>query len=210
MLMMTAVAAGLGLIDINWFLQHRRAEENVIHQAMPTAIRQFSYSGKHLIAEASDAMWNTDVPSLSFVYAIASADPNILITHSDNLGVDGVHLDHVWHNDQIVPLAELADGKTVLIFSVDDWKLSDTYLHCSVDFLSDGKGEAFYTEAFFDSLEMEQYKKLIGKSNPLTLTATLALQDSQSGALVESGVLTLQVDAPVSKEWRKPHETHAE
>ena len=208
MVLLAAVAVGIGLIDVSWFLQNRRSEPTYIEKSVKAVIKEFSYTGDKLILEINDAIWNSDELSLSFVYSITGAEEDSLIVHSGNIGVDGIHHDHIWIGDQIIPITQWAKGKDVKVFFVENWKLGSMYMTSSEDFLPDGKGETFFTEIHLDRINPERYEKHLSEDGFLEFTSTLTLSDHSSGALLETGTITLLIDAPSIKEWRNLYETY--
>lgn len=208
MLLLTAAAVGAGLLDVDWFLQNRRAEPAGIGAPVSSNTREMTYSGEELILEINDAVWNPDELSLTFVYSIAGKDEDSLFVHSGHIGVNGERFDHIWMNQQILPVEEWAGRKDVKVFSIDVWKIGDTHLRASEDYLSEGSGETFCTEVFLDSVDPEQYKALLDENGCLRFTATLSLEDYSSGTALETETITLLVEAPSAEEWRDFHEAY--
>jgi len=153
-------------------------------------------------------VWDYDELSLSFVYSITGSEEDSLIVHSGNIGVDGIRHDHIWMDDQIVPIAQWANGKDVNVFSVNGWKLGDLFMTGSEDYLPDGKGETFFTEIHLDSIKPERYEKILNENGFLEFTSPLTLIDHSSGTLLESETITLLIEAPSTEEWRNLYETY--
>lgn len=208
MLLLAAAAVGIGLIDVNWFLQNRRSEPTVIEKPVEAVIKKSSYTGDALLLEVSNAVWNYNGLSLSFVYSITSTEGDNLIVHRGNIGVDGIHHDHIWTDDQIVPITQWANEKDVKVFSVNGWKLGDMFMAGSEDYLPDGKGDTFFTEIHLDSIKPERYEKILDENGFLEFTSMLTLADHSSGTLLESGTITLLIEAPSVEEWRNLYETY--
>ena len=208
LLLLAAGAVGTGLIDVNWFLLNRRSEPAGIKKTVKAAIKEFSYTGDKLILEIDDAIWNDDELSLSFVYSITGTEEDSLIVHSGNIGVDGIHHDHIWINDQIIPITQWAKGKDVNVFFVEGWKLGDMYMTSSEDYLPDGKGETFFTEIHLDRINPEQYEKTLDENSFLKFTSTLILSEHSNGTLLESGTITLLIEAPSVEVWRNLYEAY--
>lgn len=208
MLLLAAAAVGTGLIDVNWFLQNRRSEPTVIEKPVEAVIKESSYTGDALLLEVSNAVWNYNGLSLSFVYSITGTEGDKLIVHRGNIGVDGIHHDHIWTDDQIFPITQWANGKDVKVFSLNDWKLGDMFTAGSEDYFPDGKGDTFFTEIHLDSINPERYEKILDENGFLEFTSTLTLADHSSGTLLESGTITLLIEAPSVEEWRNLYETY--
>jgi len=209
MLLLTVAAAiGAGLININWFLQNRRVEPVSTGPSAPTNTKEFTYAGEELILELNDAVWNPEKLSLAFVYSIAGKGEECLFVHSDNIGVDGERLHHIWMDQQILPVTEWAGGKNVKVFSMDVWKTGDQHLRTTEDSFPEGNGEVFYTEVFLDTVDPDQYKALLDENGRLTFTTTLTLEEYSSGTVLESETMTLRVKAPSAAEWRTLYEAY--
>lgn len=206
LVLLTCAAIGTGMIDVNWFLQNRRAEPGAIHHSFVPEMMEISYSGDMLAVEISDAVWNRDDLSVTFVYSIAGKDEGALIVHGGNIGVDGVRHHHIWTNDGIVPVEQWADGKPVQVFRIDGWRLGGAYLTEKEDFLPDGRGETFMAEIYLEGIRPERYESLLDEDNMLTFEADLMLKEYAGGAVLEEGKIVLRIDAPAVQVWREMYE----
>jgi len=208
LILLAAAAVGTGMLDVNWFLQNRRAEPGVIDHPIAPQSLTVSYRRDMLDVSVSDAVWNSDALSLSFVYSIAGTDEYALIVHDGNIGVDGVRHDHIWTGNGIVPVLEWADGKQVQTFSVDGWQLDGVYLTSRTDCLPDGLGETFMTELCLDWIRPERYEKLLDENGMLVFEADLTLEAYESGETLEAQKVIVKVGAPTPQEWRNMYETY--
>ena len=164
------------------------------------------YTGELLEVSVSDAVWDAEALSLSVVYAIAGKNAEVLVVHSGRIGVDGERHDHIWTDEGVLPLREWADGRTVQLFSVEGWRLDGKLLASGEDALADGLGETFFTKWSLDLITPQRYEKLLDTEGMLTLTADLWLEDAFTGEVLEKGILTLQMAAPTTEEWRTWYE----
>lgn len=208
LVLLAAAAVGVGPIDVSWFMQKRRAEPIVEHISS-SAFQQIRYDGKLLSAEVSDAAWNLDELSVSFVYFLTAAQDDAFIVYSGNIGVDGIRFDHIWTQGEILPIADRAQGRKVITFTPDDWTLDGRSYPSSEDALPDGKGETFFVKLRLDRLKPDDYAKLLGEDGLLTLSCLIRLQNHASQEILEQGTLTLRISAPTAEEWRNAYEAYA-
>ncbi len=206
LILMACVAVGTGMIDVDWFLQNRRAEPAVIGKPIPAQSISVEYAGKLLDISVSDAVWDEDALSVSFVYSIVGKD--VLTVHSGNIGVDGVRQDHIWTDRGVVPVQEWADGSRVHTFYVDSWHLGGLYLTGSEDYLPDGLGETFMTELHLDWIAPDRYESLLDDNGMLAFEAKLMLEDYESGEIMEEQNAVVRIGAPTPQEWRGMYEAH--
>lgn len=208
LLLLAAVAVSVGLIDVSWFMQKRRAEP-IAEQASSSESQQIRYDGKLLFTEVSDAEWNLSELSVSFVYSLTAAQDDAFIVYSGNLGVDGLRFDHIWTQGEILPIADRAQGRKVLSFTPDGWTLDGRSYPSSEDALPDGKGETFFVRLRLDRLKPDDYAKLLSEDGLLTLRCLVRLQEHASREIFEQGTLTLRIGAPTAEEWRNAYEAYA-
>lgn len=208
LVLFACAAIGTGAIDVDWFLQNRRAEPAVIPSAIIPEHVEISYSGTMLRVEISDVVWNQDDLSMMVVYSIAGKDDDALVIHSGNIGVDGIRLDHIWTDGGILPVHEWADGKKVQIFTLDAWRLGGMVLPGGVDCIPDGRGETFMAELHLDWIRPELYESLLDANGMLTFETGLTLEDYESSEILEVQEVIVSVGAPTSKEWRIRYEAY--
>lgn len=207
-LLLAAAAIGAGIWDVDWFLKNRRSSPAQMSITDSTSVCQISYSGLHLTVEVSDIRWASASLELLATYSITGTDAEALTVHSGCLGVDGVHRDHIWVGDEILPLADWAQGRPVYAYALDGWRIGGIYLTGSEDFLADGLGESFFADLRLDALNPELYAALLGEENTLALECDVVVRDALSGEVLETGLLTLRVAAPEAAEWRKLYEAY--
>lgn len=205
---LASVAVGMGMIDVNWFLLNRRAEPAVMDQQIEPQNVEAEYTGALLEVSGSDAVWNADALSVSFVYSIAGKDAQTTTVHSGNIGVDGVRFDHIWTDEGIVPVQEWAGGRSVRVFSVDGWQLGGMDLMGRMDYLPDGLGETFMAELDMGWIRPDQYESLLDERGMLAFEAELTLEDYESGEILEAQKVVIRVGAPTPQKWRDMYETY--
>jgi len=208
LVLMACAAVGAGMIDVNWFLQNRRAEPAVIENPMMPKFVSVEYPGGMLDVSVSDAVWNPDELTVTFVYSIAGKDGHALVVYGGNIGVDGMRLDHVWTDDGIIPVPQWADGKPVRTFFIDDWHLGGQHLTGRTDDVPDGLGETFMTELDLDWIGPERYEMLLDEKGMLAFEAKLTLEDFQTGDVLEAQNVIIRLDAPAAQIWRNKYEAY--
>lgn len=208
LVLLAAVAVGAGMIDVSWFLQNRRVEPAVIEQPIEPETVDVEYPGELLEVSLSDAVWDEDGLSLSFVYSVAGKDEQALTIHSGNIGVDGLRMDHIWTEEGVMPVTDWAKGKPVRTFSVDGWRLGGVHLTGSGDYLPDGLGETFMAKLNLDWIRPEQYEKLLDQEGMLSFEADVTLEDYPSGTVLEKQTIMVRIDAPTPREWRDMYEAY--
>lgn len=208
LVLLASAAIGTGMIDVSWFLKNRRAEPVAMHNPIVPEAVEISYSGDMLEAEISDAVWNRDELSITFVYSMAGKDSDVLVVHSGNIGVDGIRQDHIWTQEGIVPVLEWADGKRVFTFSVDGWRLNGLYLTGTGDYLPDGLGETFMAELRLDWITPDRYESLLDANGMLSFEADVTLEDYESGEILEEQKVVIRIGAPTPQEWRNAYEVY--
>lgn len=208
LVLLASVAIGTGMIDVNWFLQNRRAEPAALEHPIDPVHVEAAYTGAMLEISVSDAVWDRDELSVSFVYSIAGKDRHTLTVHSGNIGVDGVRQDHIWTGKGIVPIREWADGKRVHTFYVDGWQLNGLNLTCTQDYIPDGLGETFLTKLYLDWIAPDRYETLLDASGLLAFEAGLTLEDYESGETLEKQKAIVRIGAPAPQEWRDMYEAY--
>ena len=208
LILLAAAAVGTGMIDVSWFLKNRRAEPAVIEHPVTPETMDIEYPGELLEVSLSDAVWNRDTLSLTFVYSIAGTDGHALTVHSGNIGVDGIRFDHIWTDEGIMPVMDWAKGKPVHTFSVDGWRLGGMYLTGEGDYLPDGLGETFMAVLDLDWLRPDRYESLLDTDGRLSLEADVTLKDYPSGIVLEEQKIIVRIDAPTPQEWRDMYETY--
>ncbi|MBQ7887459.1 MAG: sigma-70 family RNA polymerase sigma factor [Clostridia bacterium] len=206
LILLASVAIGTGMIDVNWFLKNRRAEPAATGNAVEPGIAEIDYSGNMLDVSISDAVWDEDALSLTFVYSITGQEEDALVVHRGNIGVDGVRLDHIWTDEGIMPLREWADGRVVQVFSVDGWRLNGIDIRDTQDYLPDGKGETFMAEMKLDMIRPDMYEDMLDESGMLEFSAALVVEEYPGGDILESGMAAIRVSAPTAEEWREMYE----
>ena len=208
LILLAAAAVGTGMLDVDWFLKNRRAEPAAIENPITPETVDIEYSGELLEVTVSDAVWDQETLTLSFVYSIAGKDAQALTVHSGNIGVDGLRFDHIWTDEGIVPIRDWADGKPVHLFSVDGWRLGGVNLTGSTDYLPDGLGETFMAALFLDWLAPDRYESLLDEDDRLAFEAGILLKDYRTGELLEAQTMTIRIGAPTPQAWRKMYEAY--
>lgn len=208
LVLLASAAIGTGMIDVSWFLENRRAEPAAMHNPIVPESVEISYSGDMLEAEISDAVWNRDELSITFVYSMAGKESDVLVVHSGNIGVDGVRQDHIWTQEGIVPVSKWADGKRVFTFSVDGWRLNGLNLTGTGDYLPDGLGETFMAELRLDWITPDRYESLLDANGMLTFEADVTLKDYENGETLEAQKAVIRIGAPSPQEWRNAYEVY--
>ena len=207
LLLSMAVAVGTGLLNVPWFLTNRRANPVQISTDYRSDC-QISYGGLYVNAEITDAVWDLDTLTLHFTYSLTGTRDDILTIHSGNIGVDGMRHDHIWINEQVLPIKDWAEGTPVYTYMLDGWRLNGKQLCGSEDSLPDGKGEAFLASLRFDSVDADEYQQLLTENGIITLESLLSIQDYATGSAVEQAALTVYVSAPNLEDWRNAYETY--
>ena len=208
LILLAAAAVGAGMIDVNWFLQNRRAAPVTIENPMTPESVNVHYGGSMLEVSVSDAVWNADKLSLTFVYSVAGKDDRALTVHSGNIGVDGMRHGHIWTGEEIMPVSQWANGKRVQVFSVDGWHLGGMDLTGNADYLPDGLGETFMTEVYLDWINPQRYERLPDANGMLSFEAELTLKADDSGEILEAQTVVVGVSAPTPQEWRNMYEAY--
>lgn len=208
LLLLSAAAVGSGILDVNWFLQNRRASEPDLYETDSRSVFDISYSGRFLAVECGDAIVDQQTLRLFFTYAIGGTDEDALTVHSGSLGVDGVRHDHIWIDDEILPVEEWARGRTVYTYALDGWTIGGIYPNGAEDFLMDGKGDSFFAELHLDRITPEVYETLPDERGMLMLTNAVSVRDYATDEILETGTLTLRVQAPSAQEWRDAYEAY--
>lgn len=206
LLLLASVAIGTGLLDVQWFLTHRRASPAADTHSDFGSVNSISYNGRYLIAEISDVQWDTQRLEVLIAYSIAGTDENPQTVHNANIGVDGERHDHIWIDDTILPVEEWSDGKQVYTYYLDGWTMEGQFLGGSEDSLSDGKGEAMMSELSLVRIDPQTYARLLAEDGALTLTNRMHVSDYQTGNTIEVGILTARISAPDSDTWRDAYE----
>lgn len=207
LLLSMAVAVGMGLLDVPWFLANRRANPAWVSTDYRSDCH-ISYNGLYLAAEITDAIWELDALTLHFTYSLTGTQEDILTVYSGNIGVDGMQSDHIWINEQILPVEEWAEGKTVYTYTLDGWSTHSRYLQGSEDALPDGKGEAFLASMRFDPINPDEYHQLLTENGTIMLESQISVCDYATGNIIEQGLLTVWVSAPSEEEWRNAYEEY--
>jgi len=207
LLLSMAVALGTGLLDVPWFLTNRRANPAQISTDHRSDCR-ISYDGLYVNAEITDAIWDLDTLTLHFTYSLTGTKDDILTIHSGNIGVDGMRHDHIWINEQILPVNDWAEGAPVYTYILDGWRLNGKQLCGSEDSLPDGKGEALLASVRFDTVNPSVYQQLLTENGTIMLESQISVCDYATGNVIEQGLLTVWVSAPSEEEWRKAYETY--
>lgn len=208
LILLAAAAVGTGMLDVDWFLKNRRAEPAVIENPLTPETMDIEYLGELLEVTVSDAVWDQETLSLSFVYSIAGKDVQALTVHSGNIGVDGLRFDYIWTDEGIMPVLAWADGRPVHLFSVDGWRLGGAHLTGSTDYLPDGLGETFMAELFLDWIAPERYESLLDEEGRLAFETEIMLVDYATGETLEAENLTVRIDAPPLQVWREMYEAY--
>lgn len=207
--LLAAAAIGTGYLDVNWFLQNRRASQPELYAADSQSASTISYDGLLLSTEVTDAIWDKETLSLLVTYSLAGTDAQALTVHSGNLGVDGVRHDHIWVDGDILPVEEWAQGKPVYTYTLTDgWHNGTFYPKGSEDYLVDGRGETFFSELYLDLLKPELYEQLLGEDDTFTLSNQVLIRSYGTGEILEEGTLTLCIAAPSTEEWRNAYEAY--
>lgn len=206
--LLASAAIGTGMLDVNWFLQNRRERPAMNESMIEAQSVEAAYTGTLLEFSVSDAVWNPETLSLSFVYSIAGKDAQALIVHGGKIGADGVRVDHIWTGDGIAPVKTWADGKTVGVFTVDGWRLGGADLQSTEDYLSDGLGETFMAELYLNWIKPEHYEKLMDEKGRLVFEANITLKDYVNGEILEAKDLSIKVSAPELQTWREIYEAY--
>lgn len=207
-ILLASAAIGMGLLDVQWFLSHRRASPAADTYSDLGSVNSISYSGRHLTAEISDVQWNTQQLEALITFSIAGTDEHALTVHSANIGVDGEQDDHIWINDTILPLEKWTGERRVYTYYLDGWCINGAYLSSSEDSLPDGKGEAFMAQLYLDRCEPQAYAQMLREDGTLTLTNLVVVRDYSTGKIIEEGHLTLSVGAPDIKAWSEAYEAY--
>lgn len=208
LILLASVAVGMGMIDADWFLKNRRAEPAVIEHPITPETVDIEYPGELLEFSLSDAVWNRDTLSLTFVYSIAGADQQGITVHSGNIGVDGMRFDYIWTNGDVLPVADWAKGKPVYTFTIDGWRLGGVNLMGRGDCQPDGLGETFMAEPYLDSIGPDRYESLLDANSRLAFEADLTLEDYRNGEIVETQRVIIRIGAPTLQEWRELYEAY--
>ena len=195
LLLSMAVAIGTGLLDVKWFFENRRAVPTQVSTDHKSDI-SIAYDGQYLAADAVDAVWDTDTFTLHFTYSLTGLAEDAVLVHSGNIGVDGERMDHIWIDNQILPVEQWANGQTVYTYYLDGWKLNNQFLSASEDFLPDGKGESFIASIRFSKLKPEQRDVILTSEDALALESDVFVQRYGNGELLEHGVLRAHVFLP--------------
>ncbi len=190
-----AVAVGTGLLDVQWFFTNRRASPPQISTDRKSDI-SISYDGQYLAAEAIDAVWDTDTLTLHFTYSLSGLAEDAVIVHNGNIGVDGERMDHIWIDDQILPVKQWANGRTVYTYYLDGWKLNGQFLAGSEDFLPDGKGESYIASLRFARLKPKHIELLSTLNDEITLESDIFIQSYADDEILEHGILRARVFLP--------------
>lgn len=210
LLLMITAAIAAGHLDVNWFLFNRRASNPPLYHTDSRSDCSISYSGRLLHAEISDAVWDMERRCLLLTYSLTGATHDTLAVHSGNIGVDGKRHNHIWVDDQILPIDHWANGESVYVYSLDGWKNGDTRLHASEDYLTEGRSDSFFAELHFDTLDAQQYEKQLNSNGDITLTNQVFIFDYASGILLEEGTLSARIAAPDTKTRRIDYEAYSD
>lgn len=210
LLLLAAAAIATGYLNVNWFLANRRASQPPLYTIDFQSDSYISYDGTLLCAEISDVIWDMDKPSLLFTYELAGTSADALTVYSGSIGVDGERFDHIWTDDDILPVVQWANGKQVYCYSLDTWRLEGACLPGSEDFLPEEYEESFFAEFSLNALTPEQLAALASPDNPVTLTCHVFIYDHASGTLLEEGNLTAHIAAPDAKVWRAAYEAYSD
>lgn len=202
----SSMAVGAKFLDVQFFRTERISEPNPIESPLTAEDSQISYDGALLTAALSDAVWNLDELTLSFVYSLTGTE-DALIVCRDNLGVDGIRTDHIWIDGQILPVTEWAEGHPVHLFTADEWTIDGQMCTGASDHLYDGKGETFYMNVYMDMLTPEAYASLLN-DGMLTLETAVLIRDYETKETLETGTLTCRITAPDAETWRNAYETY--
>ncbi len=201
----SSMAVGAKFLDVQFFRTERISEPDPIESPLTAEGSQISYDGALLTAALSDAVWNLDELTLSFVYSLTGTEDALTVCR-DNLGVDGERTDHIWIDGQILPVTEWAEGRPVHLFTADEWTLGGQMCIGSSDHLYDGKGETFYVDAYLDMLTPEIYTSLLD-DGMLTLETPVLIRDYNTKETLETSTLTCRIAAPDEETWRNAYET---
>lgn len=208
LLLLAAVAVGTGLLDIEWFLENRRSSPGTAAYTDFGSANSISYSGLYLTPEISDVKWDLERLELLIIYALAGTDERALTVHNANIGVDGERFDHIWIDDEIIPLTDWARGKVLYTYYLDGWYIDGVQLRGGEDALPDGKGEAFIAQLRLDRLDPKAYAALLNEDGTITLTCRLIIRNYTTGETVEEELLTICVGAPDIEDWRTAYEAY--
>lgn len=208
MLLLLAAAASTGYLDVNWFLANRRSTPQPVYSTDFRSVIPISYSGRLLKGEVSDVIWDLDALSLLFTYSITGTQSDALTVYSGNIGVDGERFDHIWADGQILPVTKWAEGKQVLVYNPDSWRIGSHYPTGSEDALPDGKGDTFFVSLFLGDLSPERYAALLDEQGFLPLTTFIDVENFTTRETIEQGELTIRVSAPTADTWRAAYEAY--
>lgn len=198
---LAAAEIGAGLLDVNWFLSHRRAGLLETELADFGSACKISYSGLYLCAEITDAKWDVENRELLFTYSLVGRSEEALAVHRGNLGLDGLRHDHIWINDDIIPVSLWAGNKTVYTYYLDGWTVQGSFLSDSEDYLPDGNGDAFMVVLNLEHLDSQTYSDYL-TGGALMLENRVVVEDYTTHEILEEGTLCVCIGAPNEEEWR--------
>jgi len=202
-----AAAIGTGYLDVPWFFTNRRSTPQQINTDR-RSYAEITYNGRYLKAEITDVVWDLNTMTLYFTYDMAGIDRELCIVHGGNIGVDGIHHDHIWINDRIIPIKEWSHGKKVLTYFLDGWKIAGRYLSSSEDYLPDGNGESFLAAVHADTINPDEYMKLVSENGTLQIKSDVIMREYDTGKDIEKSALTIAVNAPSAEDWRAAYEEY--
>lgn len=208
LIMLASVAIGTGLLDVNWFLSNRRATQMEEQQIDFETEDELSYSGHLLNAELTDVKWIPDKLLLRLTYDITGTNRQVLTVHAGDIGVDGVHFDHIWTDEGILPIVQWSQNTPVIEYALDGWHMGSLYLLESEDYLADGLGEAFFSTLNLGELDPETYASVLDARGELTLECSVTIREWDSHHILEKGTLALRIAAPEIDEWRRWYEAY--
>ena len=207
LLLMAGAAFSCVLHDVSWFLTSRQADPQPTPSPDDRSVFDCSYSGRLLNFEVNDAYWDLDRLELLFSYALSGTSDEILTVHSGNLGVDGRRHDHIWINDQILPVQEWAGGKPVYTYSLDSWRIGNRHLTSSEDYLPEGRSNSFFARLHLDSVDPTDLE-VAASDNSVFLQCSILVCIYETGETVEEGTLSIRVKSPSLQTWRDAYETY--